>query len=288
MFSSYGYELIDYGEGRKLERFGGYLLDRAAPAAEFDKRERTAEWKQANARYERTEKQQGQWLPEGALPERWTVGFGPLTFEIKPTTFGHLGVFPEQAGNWEWIAQQCARAARPLRVLNLFAYTGGSTLAAAAAGAEVTHVDSAANVVDWAKRNAELSKLEDAPIRWLAEDARKYVRRELRRERRYDAIVLDPPSYGHGPKGEVWRLNRDLPRLLEGCAELAPEPAFFLLTWHTTGLTPKKLRQMLPERWTASNRLSINTGDLALRTSSDRELHSGRFIGAMNRSLFSG
>ena len=140
------------------------------------------------------------------LPERWTIAHGPLQFELKRTDFGHLGLFPEQAENWDWIAERVAAAGRPLKVLNLFAYTGGSTLAAAAAGAEVVHVDAAKNIVAWARRNAELSGLADAPIRWIAEDAMKFVKRELKRGNRYDAVILDPPSYGHGPQGEVWRL----------------------------------------------------------------------------------
>ena len=214
-------------------------------------------WTQADARFEGRDEQRGQWTDRRELPERWTVAHGPLRFELKRTEFGHLGLFPEQAENWDWIARaavrQRGRLARMLRagetpalreVLNLFAYTGGSTLAAAAAGAEVVHVDAAKNVVAWARRNAELSGLADAPIRWIAEDAMKFVKRELKRGNRYDAVILDPPSYGHGPHGEVWRLSKHLPRLLDLCAELtAGRPQFMLLTCHTPGYDAERARR---------------------------------------------
>ena len=166
---------------------------------------------------------------------------GRCVLELKRTNFGHLGLFPEQAANWPWIAEQVA-SAPAMRVLNLFAYTGGSTLAAAAAGAEVVHVDAAKNIVAWARRNAALSGLADAPIHWIAEDALKFVKRELRRENRYDAVILDPPSYGHGAHGEVWRLSQHLPRLLELCGQLtAGRRRFMLLTCHTPDFEPARL-----------------------------------------------
>ena len=175
---------------------------------------------QADARFDGRSEESGHWTCRRELPERWTITCGPWQFELKRTDFGHVGLFPEQVENWVWIGERVRAAGRPLRVMNLFAYTGGSTLAAAAAAAETVHVDAAKNTVAWARRNAELSGLSAAPIRWIAEDALKFVKRELRRGNRYDAVILDPPSYGHGPRGEVWRLSKHLPRLLSLCGEL--------------------------------------------------------------------
>lgn len=255
------YELLDFGAGRKLERFGDCLIDRPAPAAEDSQRANPQSWDQATARFELAGEQRGgergRWVPADALPERWEVAFGPLRFEIKPTDFGHLGVFPEQAENWEWIAEQVQSSkaeGRRLKILNLFAHTGGSTLAAAHAGAEVVHVDSAKSAVAWARRNAELSGLADAPIRWIVEDAAKFVRRELARGNRYDAVILDPPSYGHGPAGESWKLEDDLPQLLADCAELtAGRCRFMLLTCHTPSVTPAGARDYLASVATSAN-----------------------------------
>ena len=175
------YQLIDFGEGRRLEAFGPLVLDRPCPAAEGAAKGDPAAWSSADARFQRRDSIGGEWTTDGDLPSRWTVARGPLTFELKRTEFGHLGIFPEQAANWDWIAARLASGPRPVHVLNLFAYTGGSTLAAAAAGAEVTHVDAGKNVVAWARRNAALSGLADAPIHWVVEDAPKFVRRALAR-----------------------------------------------------------------------------------------------------------
>ncbi len=247
------YELLDFGDGRKLERFRDFLIDRPAPAAELTRRSRPHLWENATARFELANEQRGgergRWLPVDALPERWEIAFGPLRFELKPTDFGHLGVFPEQVENWEWISDQVPSAeatGRRLKILNLFAHTGGSTLAAAQGGAEIVHVDSAKSAVAWARRNAELSALSDAPIRWIVEDAAKFVRRELTRGNRYDAVILDPPSYGHGPAGETWKLEDDLPQLLTDCAELtAGHCRFMLLTCHTPSMTQDRARDLL-------------------------------------------
>ena len=185
-----------------------------------------------------------------------------------------MGLFPEQADNWAWIDERVRKAGRPLKVLNLFAYTGGSTLAAAAAGAETVHVDAAKNIVAWARRNAELSDLPAAPIRWIVEDARKFVKRELRRGNRYDAVILDPPSYGHGPRGEVWRLPKHLPRLLSLCGQLtAGRPEFMLLTCHTPGYEPSTLARMLFEALAGEG--IVAAGPLLLRSADGRELPSG-------------
>ena len=221
MFDSTQYQLLDFGDSRRLERFGPVMLDRPCPAAASIRPAAPRLWSLAHARFERLEADQGRWIVRGDPPQRWTIAHNRINLELKRTDFGHVGQFPEQAENWDWIAEQVGRshsdAAGPMNVLNLFAYTGGSTLAAAAAGAKVTHVDAARNIVAWARRNAELSALGSAPIRWIAEDAVKFVEREVRRSNHYDAMILDPPSYGHGPHGEVWRLAEDLPGLLSLC-----------------------------------------------------------------------
>ena len=248
MFDPQTYQLLDFGDGRRLERFGPLRLDRPCPSADRVARADPSAWRQADSRFNRTDAKTGDWTSNGHLPERWSIQHGPITFELKRTEFGHLGLFPEQAANWDWIARQVYACSTRPKVLNLFAYTGGSTLAAAAAGAEVTHLDSAKNVVAWARRNAELSGMSDAPIHWVVEDAMKFVTRELKRENRYDAVVLDPPSYGHGCRGEVWRLATDLPRLLGMCAELTAERRrFVLLTAHTPKFSPKRLKQILSD-----------------------------------------
>ena len=252
-FDSGEYELLDFGEGRKLEQFGPHIIDRPAPAAETTRRFQPDAWSRAAARFELYGDQRGgergRWIPADALPERWTIAFGPMRLELKATDFGHLGVFPEQAENWDWIAEQvqaAAKAGQRLKVLNLFAHTGGTTLAAAIAGAEVVHVDSSKSAVAWARRNAELSGLTDAPIRWIVEDAPRFVRRELNRGNYYDAVILDPPSYGHGPAGETWKLESDLPDLLRVCAELtARRLQLLLLTCHTPVVTPEQAKTLL-------------------------------------------
>ena len=175
-------------------------------------------WREPHASYDRNAAHRGSWQPAGFLPAAWAIRHDGWSLELRPTPFGHLGVFPEQAANWDWLAERIRQAGRPLRLLNLFAYTGGSTLAAAAAGAEVVHVDAARNVVTWARHNAQLSGLDAAPIRWIAEDVQKFVAREIRRKNEYDGVILDPPSYGHGPRGQAWNLPRDLGPLLEACA----------------------------------------------------------------------
>ncbi len=243
------YELIDFGQGRRLERFAGIVLDRPCPAVEDAPRADPAAWPAADARFERGEGGQGRWVAlRDGLPDRWSLTLGPVCLELKRTEFGHLGFFPEQAAQWDWIAHQVAAAGPAVRVLNLFAHTGGSTLAAAAAGADVVHVDAARNIVAWARRNAELSGLAERPVQWVVEDAMKFVKRELRRGAEYDAVVLDPPSYGHGRRGEVWRLSRDLERLLERCAQLtAGRRRFLLLTAHTPRFGPRRLGSLVAE-----------------------------------------
>ena len=273
MFDSNQYQLLDFGDGRRLERFGPVVLDRPCPIAESMRPAASQLWSSADARFERIEADQGQWTLRGDPPQHWTIAHNRMTFELKRTDFGHVGLFPEQAANWDWIVEQVpcgsSHPASAMKILNLFAYTGGGTLAAAAAGAKVTHVDAARNIVAWARRNAELSGLGEAPIRWIAEDAVKFVSRKIRRGNRYDAVILDPPSYGHGSHGQVWRLAEDLPRLLALCAEVtAPRPRFILLTCHTPGFAPVGLRDLL-----ASSFGSSLSADIAAAPLSTRCLH---------------
>ena len=282
MFASDQYELIDFGQGRKLERFGPYLLDRPCPAASGLPCQEASLWRAAHARYERlpgasTSQGRGHWSCAKRLPDSWMIHHGRICLELKLAPFGHVGVFPEQAQNWDWLAAQVRRAPRPPKVLNLFAYTGGSTLAAADAGAEVVHIDAARNVVAWARRNAERSGLADRPIRWIPEDAVKFVRREVRRGKRYDAVILDPPSYGHGPKGEVWKIERHLQPLLGLCAKLVRgRPAFMLLTCHTSRLQPAALETCFADAVFRCRRSDIRSHRLVLRSSAGgRELPSG-------------
>jgi 23S rRNA (cytosine1962-C5)-methyltransferase len=278
------YQLLDFGRGRRLEKFGDFLIDRPCPAVERVAKAEPKIWDNAQACFEDGGEKAGRWFfPRKSLPELWTIEFGGIRFELKYTPQGQVGVFPEQAENWEWIRERGeGRGERgekqedKLKVLNLFAYTGGSTLAAAAAGMEVTHVDAAQNVVDWARRNAELSGLADAPIRWICEDAWKFVKREIKRGNRYDAVILDPPSYGHGPKGEVWQLTKHLPMLLAQCAELvASQCRFLLLTCHTPGYDAERLSDMLKEQFSINSDSSIDAKPLSIPTANGREMSSG-------------
>ena len=248
MFPLDQYELLDFGRGRKLERFGATVVDRPCPAA--DGLEPVAQRWEAEALFQRGSgrNDEGSWKRRASLPAEWTITHGEFHLQLKPTPFGHVGVFPEQAPNWDWLDKRIRSAGRPLKVLNLFAYTGGSTLAAAAAGAEVTHVDASKSVVRWARGNAAASGLEDAPIRWIHEDALKFVQREIKRGRRYDGVILDPPSYGHGPNGEPWKISRDLPALLEACAAVTAEQRqLMLLTCHSPGYGPAEVEALLAD-----------------------------------------
>jgi 23S rRNA (cytosine1962-C5)-methyltransferase len=281
MFDSDQYQLLDFGDGRRLERFGPVVLDRACPSAESVRPAAAPLWSSADARFERMDAERGRWTLHGDPPRQWTIAHGRTILELKRTEFGHVGLFPEQAENWDWISDQVGRsrsAAGAMKILNLFAHTGGSTLAAAAAGAAVAHVDAARNIVAWARHNAELSGLGAAPVRWIAEDAVKFAEREVRRGNRYDAVILDPPSYGHGTHGEVWRLAADLPRLLALCAELTmPRPRFVLLTCHTPGLSARGLRDVAASGFGSSS-AHIDAAPLALVASTGQTLSSGVMV----------
>lgn len=239
------YELIDCGRGEKLERWGDQLLVRPDPQAIWNTPRTHRGWKQNAGRYARSSSGGGQWQNK-SMPERWTVSYGSLTFNIKPMNFKHTGLFPEQAANWDFAQEQIRRAGRPISVLNLFAYTGGATVACAKAGASVCHVDAAKGMVAWARENARLSGLEDAPIRWIVDDCGKFVEREIRRGKTYDAIIMDPPSYGRGPGGEVWKLEDNLYDFVKLCAGVLSErPLFVLINSYTTGLAPSVLGYLL-------------------------------------------
>ena len=238
------YRLLDCGGGERLERWGKYTLARPDPQAIWPRTEPEL-WKRADAVYHRSSTGGGRWEIR-SLPESWTIGWREQTFNIKPMSFKHTGVFPEQAANWDFIAQQVRAAGRPVSVLNLFAYTGGATLAAAAAGASVCHVDAARGMVAWARENAKSSGLSDAPVRYIVDDCKKFVQREIKRSRRYDAIIMDPPSYGRGPTGEVWKFENDIAPFLELCAGvLSPEPLFVIISSYTAGISPSVASYLL-------------------------------------------
>ena len=239
------YELIDCGRGEKLERWGDKLLVRPDPQAIWNTPRKHRGWKKPDARYARSSSGGGQWADK-SVPQRWQVHYRDLTFNVGLMNFKHTGVFPEQAANWDFAREQIQNAGRPVSVLNLFAYTGGATIACAAAGASVCHVDAAKGMVQWARDNAKSSGLEDKPIRWIIDDCGKFVEREIRRGRKYDAIIMDPPSYGRGPTGEVWKLEENLYPFVELVAGvLSDQPLFVILNSYTTGLAPSVLTYIL-------------------------------------------
>ena len=247
------YEVLDTSNGEKLERWDKYLLIRPDPQVIWDTPRTQKGWKSPNGHYHRSSKGGGEW-EFFQLPEQWTISYQSLTFNLKPFSFKHTGLFPEQAANWDWFGRKIREAGRPVKVLTLFAYTGGATLAAAAAGASVTHVDASKGMVAWAKENARSSGLQDAPIRWLVDDCVKFAEREIRRGNQYDAIIMDPPSYGRGPKGEIWKIEDSIYPFIKLCANLLSEqPLFFLVNSYTTGLAPSVLTYMLSTVLKAQN-----------------------------------
>lgn len=290
MFEPAQYQLVDFGSdekggGRKLENFGGSLVSRVSPPATRSVKKWSQKWADAVAEFRLAEngathgspkEPKGNWVSRSPLPDPWILRFPHFSLKLKPTPFGHLGVFPEQQENWNWIIKKIGTSKREMKVLNLFGYTGGSSLAAAAAGGHVTHVDSAKNIVSWARENAKLSAMADAPIRWITEDCRLFVEREIKRKNHYDAIILDPPSFGHGPKGEVWKMERDLISLLRNCRKLlSNSPEFLLLTSHSPGYGPAELQATLGDAIFGSCSTQVFAGPLFIPTPDGRKLNAG-------------
>ncbi len=239
------YEVIDTSDGEKLERWGDYILVRPDPQVIWNTKRKDKSWQKHDGHYHRSSKGGGEW-ENFSMPDKWQIKYDKLTFNLQPFKFKHTGLFPEQAVNWEWISDKIKGAGRKIKVLNLFAYTGGATLAAALAGASVTHVDASKGMVSWAKENAAVSNLKDAPIRYLVDDCVKFVEREIRRGNKYDAVIMDPPSYGRGPKGEIWKIEENIYDFINLCVKiLSDNPLFFLINSYTTGLQPAVLSYMI-------------------------------------------
>jgi 23S rRNA (cytosine1962-C5)-methyltransferase len=284
------YELLDSGESKKLERFGEYVLVRPEPQAKWAAALPPEQWYAADGEYVKAGDGRGEWKFRKPIPARWAMQRGDLKFWVQPAPSGHVGVFPDQACHWDWIAEVTRRAARPVKVLCLFGHTGLATLAAAAAGAEVTHVDASRKAVAWARENQSLSGLSERPIRWIVEDALTFVRREARRGNRYDAMVLDPPKFGRGPDGELWKLEESLPELLGACGKvLSASPFFILLNVYTTVLTQGRiekeaeaLRGWLKEML-GDLRLTITAGELALEDAAGRRISGSVFARASSK-----
>ncbi len=239
------YRILDCGGGEKVEKWADYTLVRPDPQAIWNRTDSVKEWDKANAIYHRSKSGGGQWEIK-KLPAQWTVSYKELTFNLKPMSFKHTGLFPEQAANWNFIMDKIRNAGRPINVLNLFAYTGGATLAAAAAGASVCHVDASKGMTQWARENAVSSGLADKPIRWIVDDCKKFVQREIRRGRKYDAIIMDPPSYGRGPSGETWKIEEDVADFVELTMQLlSDKPLFVIISSYSTGLAPSVMSYLL-------------------------------------------
>ncbi len=258
------YKLIDASCGEKLERWGKYCLVRPDPQVIWKTEKRHPLWKKPDASYKRSNSGGGAWS-ENSLPEKWTVSYDDLTFQVKPMGFKHTGLFPEQATNWDWFRELIKNAERPISVLNLFAYTGGATVAAAKAGAQVCHVDASRGMIQSAKENARLSGLEASPIRYIVDDCKKFIEREIRRGRKYDAIIMDPPSYGRGPTGEVWKIEDNVDELVTiASLVLSDNPLFFLLNSYTTGLSPSTMKYITDVRLLSKRRGASVADELGL------------------------
>lgn len=263
------YEVLDTSNGEKLERWGKYQLVRPDPQVIWNTDKKLPGWRKPNGHYHRSNKGGGEWEFH-SLPEEWTISYNSLTFHLKPFSFKHTGLFPEQAANWDWFSKLIRESGREIKVLNLFAYTGGATVSATAAGASVTHVDASKGMVTWAKENAVSSGLADASIRWLVDDCVKFVQREIRRGNKYDAIIMDPPSYGRGPKGEIWKIEESIYPFIELCSQiLSDNPLFFLINSYTTGLQPAVLSYMLHTVLDPIHKGKIEADEVGLPVSSN-------------------
>ena len=261
------YELLDASDGERLERWGKYILVRPDPQIIWKNSRSHPLWKKADGIYRRSSGGGGGWV-KSRMPEQWTVGYGDLNFRIKPMGFKHTGLFPEQAANWDWFSGLIKNADRPIKVLNLFAYTGGATMAAAKAGAQVVHVDASKGMVAMAKENAQLCGLADAPIRYIVDDCKKFVEREIRRGNKYDGIIMDPPSYGRGPNGEVWKLEDNIDELITLVSQvLSDEPLFFLVNSYTTGLSPMTMGYIVDLKVSSRYGGYTEAGELGLKVS---------------------
>lgn len=259
------YELIDTGDGEKLERWGNYVLRRPDPQIIWPLFEETDAWKKADAHYHRSQSGGGSWDFKRKMPERWTISYDKLKFYIEPTGFKHTGLFPEQAVNWKWMMEKIRTAGRPIKILNLFAYTGGATVAVASAGAEVCHVDAAKGMVQWAKENVALSGLSDRPVRFITDDVIKFVQRESRRGNKYDGIIMDPPSYGRGPKGEIWKIEDALFGFVNECLDIVSDkPLFFLINSYTTGFSPTVLSNIIKVTMGKKYKGNISSGEVGI------------------------
>lgn len=269
------YELLDSGDGEKMERFASYTLIRPDPRALW-KKNNPSIWENSDASFKRTDSKTGQWIVKNPPPSPWITRYHDLSFTLRPTEFKHVGVFPEQAVNWNWIGEQIN--GKPLNILNLFAYTGGATMAAALAGAKVTHVDAVKSTITWAHENITKSGLEEKPIRWIEDDAYKFVLREGKRGNSYDGIIMDPPRFGRGTKGEVWKLEDDLPKLLSACKQiLMPQPAFLLVNAYTADISSIVLYNMISSLM-SDHGGTVSGGELALAESkTGRLLPNGIF-----------
>ena len=260
------FSVLDCGDGEKVENWGKYVLVRPDPQAIWKKSNNTKNWTSADAIYSRSSTGGGKWDVRN-IPEKWQIKYKHLTFNIKPMNFKHTGLFPEQAANWDFIDEQIKLANRPIKVLNLFAYTGGATVAAAAAGAEVCHVDASKGMVSHARENAVSSGLKDAPIRWIVDDCKKFVEREIRRGNKYDAIIMDPPSYGRGPTGEVWKIEDDIADFIELTTQvLSDKPLFMIVNSYSTGLSPSTIGYILGS--TLKHKGKIESQELGLHVKS--------------------
>ncbi len=260
------YELIDTSDGERLERWGDIILIRPDPQIIWSTGRKNPLWRNAHARYYRSNKGGGHWETYRKVPDRWTIRYNQLVFNIKPMGFKHTGVFPEQAVNWDFAAEKIRNENRPLKVLNLFGYTGCATLSCMKAGAMVCHVDASKGMVQWARENAQSSSIADLPVRWLVDDCVKFVQREIRRGNRYDGIIMDPPSYGRGPGGEVWKLEEQLFPLVDLCRQvLSDNPVFFILNSYTTGLSPAVMEYLLGVQLQQSFGGSVSSDEIGLR-----------------------
>jgi 23S rRNA (cytosine1962-C5)-methyltransferase len=270
------YSLLDSGEGEKLEKYGQYILSRPDPQALWRKRLPEKEWEKAHAIFLR-DGRSTEWKIKLGVPTKWVVELQGLKFWVKPTSFKHTGLFPEQSSNWHWLSGVIHSAKRPLEVLNLFGYTGASTLATAKAGAKVCHVDSSKSAITWARENAELNGMQDKPIRWIMDDAVKFVKREIKRDHRYDGIIMDPPAFGHGPTGEMWKIEDNFLDLLDLCKQLLSDnPAFFLVNGYSSGYSAIAYENALGDLM--STKGEIEKGALTIREqATDRILPCGIF-----------